>query len=215
MVVLPDRRLALVNPLPHLWGQDTNHGKETMRAALIGLICLSATGAALAQSAPTPATPGPNPGQSATDAITSPSKPPAEVSTEKVGPSPAPGTPAPASGSGNTPGPSPDTKRPDGRQGRMDGPVPMGQGSTTQVQYTAPRAAAAQAEMAPTGMTPGSEMRELVEAARATAKATREGVDYVRVVPDILTQILAKLDKIEDKLDRIDTSTKTASARRR
>lgn len=186
-----------------------------MRAALIGLICLSASGAALAQGAPTPATPGPTPGQSATEAITSPSKPPAEVSTDKVGPAPAPGTPAPASGSGNTPGPSPDTKRPDGRQGRMDAPATTGQMSTTQVQYTAPRAAAAQAEMAPTGMTPGSEMRELVEAARATAKATREGVDYGRVVPDILTQILAKLDKIEDKLDRIDTGTKTASVRRR
>ncbi len=181
-----------------------------MRAALTGLICLCASGAALAQGAPTPATPGPTPGQSATDAITSPSKPPAEVSTEKVGPSPASGTPVPSSGSGNTPGPSPDTKRPDGRQGMMDVPA-----TTGQVQYTAPRAAAAQAEMAPTGTTPGSEMRELVEAARATAKATREGVDYGRVVPDILTQILAKLDKIEDKLDRIDSGTKTASARRR
>lgn len=194
-----------------------------MRAALTGLICLCASGAALAQGAPTPATPGPNPGQSATDAITSPSKPPAEVSTETVGPSPAPGTPVPSSGSGNTPGPSPDTKRPDGRQGMMDVPATAGQAkgqvtgqtSTIQVQYTAPRAAAAQAEMAPTGTMAGSEMGELVEAARATAKATREGVDYGRVVPDILTQILAKLDKIEDKLDRIDTNTKTAGVRRR
>lgn len=186
-----------------------------MRAALTGLICLCASGAAFAQSAPTPATPGPNPGQSATDAITSPSKPPAEVSTETVGPSPAPGTPVPSSGSGNTPGPSPDTKRPDGRQGMMD--VPANRGATTgQVQYTTPRAAAAQAEMAPTGTIAGpDEMRDLVEAARATAKATRESVDYGRVVPDILTQILTKLDKIEDKLDRIDANAKTASVRRR
>ena len=215
MIVLPDRRLALPHLLPHLWGDATNHETPTMRAALTGLICLCASGAALAQGAPTPATPGPNPGQSATDAITSPSKPPAEVSTEKVGPSPAPGTPVPSTGSGNTPGPSPDTKRPDGRQGLMDVPATTGQMSTTQVQYTAPRAAAAQAEMAPTGAGAGSEIRDLVEAARATAKATREGVDYGRVVPDILTQILAKLDKIEDKLDRIDTNAKTASARRR
>lgn len=185
-----------------------------MRAALVGLICLSASGAAFAQSTPTPATPGPTPGQSATDAITSPSKPPAEVSTEKVGPSPAPGTPAPASGSGNTPGPSPDTKRPDGRQGMMSVPIDPMRASTIQVQYTPPRAAA-QAEMAPTGMAPSSDMHDLLEAMRATAKATREGVDYGRVVPDILTQILAKLDKIEDKLDRIDTNAKTASMRRR
>lgn len=52
------------------------------------------------------------------------------------------------------------------------------------------------------------EMRELVEAAKATAQATREGVDYARVTPDLLTQILAKLDKIEDKLDRVETALK-------
>jgi hypothetical protein len=51
-----------------------------------------------------------------------------------------------------------------------------------------------------------TEMQELIEAARATAKATREGTDYNRVVPDILTQILAKLDKIEDKLDRLESA---------
>ncbi len=53
------------------------------------------------------------------------------------------------------------------------------------------RAGTAQAQASRT------EMQELIEAARATAKATREGVDYNRVVPDLLTQILAKLDKIE------------------
>ena len=42
-----------------------------------------------------------------------------------------------------------------------------------------------------------AEMRELVEAMQATAKASRENVDYARVVPDLLYQILAKLDKIE------------------
>ena len=50
-----------------------------------------------------------------------------------------------------------------------------------------------------------TEMQELIDAARATAKATREGVDYSRTVPDILQQILAKLDKIEDKLDKIES----------
>jgi hypothetical protein len=46
----------------------------------------------------------------------------------------------------------------------------------------------------------------LLEAARETAKATREGVDYGRVVPDLLVQLLTKLDKIENKLDRIEGS---------
>ena len=53
-----------------------------------------------------------------------------------------------------------------------------------------------------------AELRELVEAAKATAKATREGVDHARVTPDILTQILAKLDKIEDKLDKVENAIK-------
>jgi hypothetical protein len=57
-----------------------------------------------------------------------------------------------------------------------------------------------------------SEVRELIEAARATAKASRENVDYARVVPDLLYQILAKLDKIEDKLDRVDTTLKASQA---
>jgi hypothetical protein len=55
-------------------------------------------------------------------------------------------------------------------------------------------------------------VRELIEAARATAKASRENVDYARVVPDLLYQILAKLDKIEDKLDRVDTTLKASQA---
>ena len=52
------------------------------------------------------------------------------------------------------------------------------------------------------------EIRELIEAAKATAKATREGVEYARVTPDILTQILTKLDKIEDKLDKVENAIK-------
>jgi hypothetical protein len=51
-----------------------------------------------------------------------------------------------------------------------------------------------------------AELEGLLEAARETAKATREGVDYGRVVPDLLVQLLTKLDKIENKLDRIEGS---------
>ncbi|MCB8821210.1 hypothetical protein [Microvirga rosea] len=67
--------------------------------------------------------------------------------------------------------------------------------------------AAAQSAPVPEG-TPVSraELRELIEAAQATAKASRENVEYSRVVPDLLFQILAKLDKIEDKLDKVETT---------
>jgi hypothetical protein len=57
-----------------------------------------------------------------------------------------------------------------------------------------------------------AEIRELIEAAQATAKASRENVDYSRVVPDLLYQILAKLDKIEDKLDKVETTLKAGQA---
>ncbi len=53
-----------------------------------------------------------------------------------------------------------------------------------------------------------AEIRELIDAAQATAKASRENVDYSRVVPDLLYQILAKLDKIEDKLDKVENTIK-------
>ena len=53
-----------------------------------------------------------------------------------------------------------------------------------------------------------AEMRELIDAAKATAKASRENVDYSRTVPDILTQILAKLDKLENKLDKVENAIK-------
>lgn len=59
------------------------------------------------------------------------------------------------------------------------------------------------------------EMRELIDAAKATAKATRENVDHARVVPDILTQILAKLDKLENKLDKIENAVKANGKGRR
>ncbi|QRM28547.1 hypothetical protein [Microvirga sp. VF16] len=57
-----------------------------------------------------------------------------------------------------------------------------------------------------------TEMRELIEAMQATAKASRENVDYARVVPDLLYQILTKLDKIEDKLDKVETTLKATQA---
>ncbi len=53
-----------------------------------------------------------------------------------------------------------------------------------------------------------ADTRELLEAAKATAKATRESVEYARVTPDILHQILAKLDKLEDKLDKVEDAIK-------
>lgn len=57
-----------------------------------------------------------------------------------------------------------------------------------------------------------TEMRELIEATQAAAKASRENVDYARVVPDLLYQILTKLDKIEDKLDKVETTLKATQA---
>ena len=73
--------------------------------------------------------------------------------------------------------------------------------------------APAQAQTAPT--LSEAELRELIDAAKATAKATRESVDYARVTPDILTQILAKLDKIEDKLDKVENAIKRDNAPRK
>lgn len=80
---------------------------------------------------------------------------------------------------------------------------------------SAPPAPASSGTPAGAGAMSGQDMRELLDAARATAKATRESVDYGRVVPDILQQILAKLDKIEDKVDRIDGDLKEGRGRRR
>jgi hypothetical protein len=59
-----------------------------------------------------------------------------------------------------------------------------------------------------------AELRELVEGVKETAKAARENTDYTRVVPDILTQILIKLDKIENKLDKVENAVKANAPRR-
>ena len=72
--------------------------------------------------------------------------------------------------------------------------------------------APAQAQTAPA--LSDAELRELIDAAKATAKATREGVDYARVTPDILTQILTKLDKIEDKLDKVENAIRREAPRK-
>ncbi len=71
-------------------------------------------------------------------------------------------------------------------------------------------AAQAQAQTSPSS----EETRELLEAAKATAKATRDSLDYVRVTPDLLYQILAKLDKVEGKLDKIENAIKDGNAQR-
>jgi hypothetical protein len=79
----------------------------------------------------------------------------------------------------------------------------------------------APANSAPTSPAPSSpvpatsEMRELLDAAKATARATRENLDYAKVTPDLLYQILAKLDKIEDKLDKVENAIKRETARAR
>jgi hypothetical protein len=59
-----------------------------------------------------------------------------------------------------------------------------------------------------------ADTRELIEAAKATAKATRETVNYVSVTPDILHQILAKLDKLEGKLDKVENAVKAQQGKR-
>ncbi len=59
-----------------------------------------------------------------------------------------------------------------------------------------------------------ADTRELIDAAKATAKATRESVEYARVTPDILHQILAKLDKLEGKLDKVENAVKAQQGKR-
>lgn len=131
-----------------------------MRAAHILLVCGAVVlGPTLAwpQSAGTPTSPnsGSNPGAAATEQVTSPTRPPAEV---------------------------------------------------------APPVAGRAAEPAGGTMTSG-EIRELLDSTAATAKATRELVEYNRVVPDLLTQILTKLDKMEDKLGRMEDALKVGRRR--
>ncbi len=59
-----------------------------------------------------------------------------------------------------------------------------------------------------------ADTRELIEAAKATAKATRETVTYVSVTPDLLHQILTKLDKLEGKLDKVENALKVQQGKR-
>jgi hypothetical protein len=59
-----------------------------------------------------------------------------------------------------------------------------------------------------------ADTRELIEAAKATAKATRETVTYVSVTPDLLHQILTKLDKLEGKLDKVENALKAQQGKR-
>jgi hypothetical protein len=71
------------------------------------------------------------------------------------------------------------------------------------------------AQTEPAAAAPSSaEMREMLDAAKATAKATRENLDYARVTPDLLYQILGKLDKLENKLDKIEDAIKRDTAAR-
>ncbi|MDB5590678.1 MAG: hypothetical protein JWR86_1203 [Enterovirga sp.] len=133
-----------------------------------GMAC--ATPAAFAQSAatPTPGTTAADPGAAATQAVTNPTRPPAEV-------------------------------------------APSAKGTSGQVQYSPPPAIDPAAAQTQSALSP-AEVRELLEASKATAVATRESVDYIRVMPDILTQILAKLDKLENKLDKIEDALKEPPA---
>ena len=55
-----------------------------------------------------------------------------------------------------------------------------------------------------------ADTRELIEG----AKATRETVTYVSVTPDLLHQILTKLDKLEGKLDKVENALKVQQGKR-
>jgi hypothetical protein len=59
-----------------------------------------------------------------------------------------------------------------------------------------------------------TDTRELIDATKATAKAMQESLNYTRVTPDILFQILAKLDKLENKLDKIENAVKAQQGKR-
>jgi hypothetical protein len=59
-----------------------------------------------------------------------------------------------------------------------------------------------------------ADTRALIDAAKATAKATQESVEHARVTPDILHQILVKLDKLEGKLDKVENAVKAQQVKR-
>lgn len=126
---------------------------------------------------------------------------------------PSPSLPTPA-----TPGPNPGAAATDAitnpiKPAPIEPPAPSrGTGATP----GAPPAIVAPAPPSPRASAPDldGDLRELLELARQIAKATRDEVDYSRVVPDILTQILAKLDKIENKLDKVENAVKASRPKR-
>ena len=156
-----------------------------MRAALIGLVLAGLGGAAASAQTPSPNLPTP----------ATPGPNPGAAATDAITSPTKPTETAPAAGSGVTPGDaSPGTRAPTAPPSVVQ-PVPP-------------------AQPGPSGALSPAEMRDLLDSSRATAKATREAVEYGRVVPDILQQILAKLDKIEDKLDKVENAVKGQRARR-
>jgi hypothetical protein len=90
-----------------------------------------------------------------------------------------------------------------GAEAQGTSPPPGSSGPVVVMPVPSSGATPAQAASGDAAVVP--EMRPLLE---AIAKATREGVDYQRVTPDLLTQILAKLDKIETKLDKVENAIK-------
>lgn len=90
---------------------------------------------------------------------------------------------------------------------------PAGGAPAGQVEHRPPPAVEPPRAQSHEPLTP-AEIRALLDAARETAKATRESVDYARVVPDLLSQILAKLDKLEDKIDKVENAIKAQRGRR-
>ncbi|WP_188611704.1 hypothetical protein [Chelatococcus reniformis] len=67
----------------------------------------------------------------------------------------------------------------------------------------------------PAPATSEADSRDLLEAAKATAKSARTTAENIAVVPDLLVQILTKLDKIEDKIARLETAMQAKPPARR
>jgi hypothetical protein len=133
---------------------------------------------------------------------------PAPAVLAQSGVAPVPGASGPNPGASATDAVTNPTRPPAGITA-PPAAAPAGQG-----QYSPPPAVDPAAAQPQGALTP-AEIRELLDAAQATAKATRESVDYTRVMPDILTQILGKLDKLENKLDKIEDALKPPAPRRR
>ena len=131
---------------------------------------------------------------------------------------PSPATPTPA-----TPGPNPGAAATDAITSTAK-PAPIAPpeggvqgrtapGATPPVGAPPPPPATPRPPTAAAPPQPGAEMADLVQSARAIAKNTRDTVEYVRVQPDMLSQVLAKLDKIEDKLDKVEGAVKAQRRR--